>query len=195
MHKCSIVHNKNRPQKFATPGGRHIDFQYGAKMTIVLPLSPALLQIVSQFKCLYLCFRCLGTLWQCQNLRQEAAILDFKMAAKCFTLLCISLIIALWKENKDSLHLGKCLLSENCHHMAAISEFQDGYLIIRHAVFHDRQMSLTLSVVTEKVVISPFRPDGSHIQFPDDCCFAGPFQCHWAYQYAYPRIIVPVAYL
>ena len=35
-------------------------------------------------------------------------------------------------------------------------------------------MSLTLSVVTEKVVISPFRPDGSHIQFPDDGCIAGP---------------------
>ena len=48
----------------------------------------------------------------------------FKMAAKCFTLLCISLIIALWKENKDSLYLGKCLLSANCHHMAAISEFK-----------------------------------------------------------------------
>ena len=38
---------------------------------------------------------------------------DFKMAAKCFTLLCISLIIALWEENKDSLHLGKCLLAGN----------------------------------------------------------------------------------
>ena len=46
------------------------------------------------------------------------------MAAKCFTLLCISLIIALWKENKDSLHLGKWLLSGNCHHMAVISEFK-----------------------------------------------------------------------
>ena len=53
-----------------------------------------------------------------------AAILDFKMTTKCFTLLCISLIIALWKENKDSLHLRKCLLSGNCHHMAAISEFK-----------------------------------------------------------------------
>ena len=30
---------------------------------------------------------------------------------------------------------------------------QDGRHIIRHAVFQDRQMSLTLSVVTEKVVI------------------------------------------
>ena len=46
------------------------------------------------------------------------------MAAKCFTLLCISLIIALWMENKDSLHLGKFLLSGNCHHMAAISDFR-----------------------------------------------------------------------
>ena len=53
-----------------------------------------------------------------------AAILDFKMAAICFTLLRISLPIALWKENKDSLYLGKCLLCGNCHHMAAMSEFQ-----------------------------------------------------------------------
>ena len=31
--------------------------------------------------------------------------------------------------------------------------------------------------------ISPFRSgsDGSHIQFHDDGCIAGPFQCHWAY--------------
>ena len=36
---------------------------------------------------------------------------------------------------------------------------QDDRHIIRHAVFHDGQMSLTLSVVTEKVVISPFRSD------------------------------------
>ena len=119
-----LIIKKNRPQQFAPPGGRHIDFKYGAKITIVLPISPVLLHLGPQFRCLYLCFRCLGTLWQCQNLRQEAAILDFKMAAKCFTLLCISLIIALWKENKDSLHLGKCLLSGNCHHMAAISEFK-----------------------------------------------------------------------
>ena len=95
-------------------------------MTIVLPISPVLLHRGPKFKCIYLCFRCLGTFWQCQSLRQEAAILDFKMAAKCFTLLCISLIIALWKENKDclGLHLGKYLLSGNCHHMAAISEFK-----------------------------------------------------------------------
>ena len=72
----------------------------------------------------YLCFRCLGTFWQCQNLRQGAAILDFKMAAICFTLLCISLPVALWKENKDSLYLGKCLPFGNCHHMVAISEFK-----------------------------------------------------------------------
>ena len=64
---------------------------------------------------------------------------------------------------------------------------QYGRHIIRHAVFHDRQMSLTLSVVTEKVVISPFRSDGSHIQFHDDDCIASPFHCHC--------IIVPVANL
>ena len=47
---------------------------------------------------------------------------------------------------------------------------QDGRHIIRHAVFHDREMSLTLSVVTEKAVISPFCSDHSHIQFHDDGC-------------------------
>ena len=95
-----------------------------SKMTIVLPISPVLLHVGPTCKYLYLCFRCLGTFWQCQNLRQGAAILDFKMAAICFTLLCISLPVALWKENKDSLHLGKCLLWGNCHHIAAISEFK-----------------------------------------------------------------------
>ena len=76
-------------------------------------------------------------------------------------------------------------------------EIEDGRHIIRHAVFKERQMPLTLSVVTEKVVISPFRSDGSHlvkeflllwankqydygshIQFHDDGCIAGHFQCH-----------------
>ena len=69
------------------------------------------------------------------------------MAAICFMLLCISLPIVLWKENKDSLY--------------AISEFH----IIRHAVTMIDIMSLTLSVVTEKVALSPFRSDGSNIQF------------------------------
>ena len=50
--------------------------------------------------------------------------MDFKMAAICFTLLCISLPVALWKDNEDSLHLGKCLPCGNCDHMAAISEFK-----------------------------------------------------------------------
>ena len=55
-----------------------------------------------------------------------------------------------------------------------IIENQDGRDIIRHAVFKERQMSLTL------VFISPFHSgsDGSHIQFHDDGCIAGPFQCH-----------------
>ena len=119
-----LIIKKNRSHKFAPPGGRHIDFQYGANMTIGLPISPVLLHLGPLVKCLYLCFRCLEIFWQCQNLGQETAILDFKMAAKCFTLLCISLFIALWKENKDSLHLRKCLLSGHCHHMAAISEFK-----------------------------------------------------------------------
>ena len=115
---------KNTPPKFATAGGRHIDFQYGTTMTIVLPISPVLLHLGPKFKCLYLCFQCLGTFWQCQNLRQGAAILEFKMAAICFTLLCISLPVALWKENNDYLFLGKCLLCGYSHHMAAISEFK-----------------------------------------------------------------------
>ena len=53
-----------------------------------------------------------------------AAIFDLKMAAICFTLLCISLTIARWKENKDSLYLGKLVLCGTCHNMAAISEFK-----------------------------------------------------------------------
>ncbi len=92
LHKCSIVHIdhwKNRPQKFATLGGRHIDFQYGPKMTIVLPISPVLFHLgpymprtnIQVYIYIHLCFQCLGTFWQCQNLRQETAILDFKMAA------------------------------------------------------------------------------------------------------------------
>ena len=50
--------------------------------------------------------------------------MDFKMAAICFTLLCISLPVALWKKNKDSLHLINVLLWEHCHHKAAISDFK-----------------------------------------------------------------------
>ena len=93
-------------------------------MTIVLPISPVLLHLGPTFKCLYVCFRCLGTFWQSQNLRPGAAILDFKMAAICFTLLCTSFPVALWKENKDSLYLEKWLLCGNCHHMAVISKFK-----------------------------------------------------------------------
>ena len=101
-------------------------FGFNLRLTrlIVLPISPVLLHIGPTFKCLYLCFRCLGTFWRCQNLRQGAAILDFMMAAICFTLLCISFPIALWKENKGSLFLRKFLLCGNCYHMAAISEFK-----------------------------------------------------------------------
>ena len=47
-------------------------------------------------------------------------MLDFKMTAICFTLLCISLPIALWMEKKDALYLGNVLLCGNCDHMAAI---------------------------------------------------------------------------
>ena len=50
--------------------------------------------------------------------------IGFQEAAICFTLICISLPVALWKENKDTLYLGKCLLCGNCNHMAAISKFK-----------------------------------------------------------------------
>ena len=50
--------------------------------------------------------------------------MDFKLAAICFTLLFISLHIALCKEHEGSLLLGKNVLCGNCHHMAAISEFK-----------------------------------------------------------------------
>ena len=49
----------------------------------------------------------------------------------------------MWKLSSYGCHIG----------------IQDGRHIIRHAIFHDRQMSLTLSVVTEKVVTSPLRSD------------------------------------
>ncbi len=52
-------------------------------------------------------------------------------------------MFTMWKLSSYGCHIG----------------IQDGRHIIRHAVFHDRQMTLTLSVVTEKVVISPFRSD------------------------------------
>ena len=52
--------------------------------------------------------------------------------------------------------------------MAAISELLDMQFSLIAT------MSLALSVVTEKVDISPIRSDGSHIQFHDDGCIAGP---------------------
>ena len=52
-------------------------------------------------------------------------------------------MFTMWKLSSYGRHIG----------------IQDDRHIIRHAVFHDRQMSLTLSVVTEKVVIYPFRSD------------------------------------
>ena len=85
------------------------------------------------------------------------------MATICFTLLCTSFPIVLWKENKDSLYVGKWLLCGNCHHMAAISKFKMTTTLLDMQFFKERQMPLTLSVVTEKVVISPFRSDGSHL--------------------------------
>ena len=82
-------------------------------------------------------------------------------------------MFTMWKLSSYGRHIG----------------IQDGCDIIRQAVFHDRQMLLTLSVVTEKVVITQFRSDGSHTQFHDDGCIAYPFQCHCEYQDTGPRII------
>ena len=107
-------------------------------MTLVLPISPFLLHLGPTFWCLYLCFRCLGTFWQCHNLRQGAAMLDLKMATICFTLLCTSLLIALWKENNDSLYLGKWLLCENCHHMAAITKSKMAAILLLGMPFSKR---------------------------------------------------------
>ena len=65
--------------------------------------------------------------------------------------------IALLKENNDSLYLGKWLLCEHFHHnYGRHIEIQDGRHIIRHAVFKERQMSLTLSVVTETLLYLHF---------------------------------------
>ena len=73
---------KNGPQKLAPLIADILNSNMAAKITIFLLISPVLLHLGPQFKCLYLCFRCLETVWQCQNLRQRAAaILDFKMAA------------------------------------------------------------------------------------------------------------------
>ena len=77
------------------------------------------------------------------------------MSAICFTLLRISLPIVLWKENRDSLYIGNSLLCGNCHHIAAISQFKmAATLLDMQFSTIDRFMSLTLSVVTEKVVIT-----------------------------------------
>ena len=107
-------------------------------------------------------------------LRQEAAILDFKMAAICFTLLCTSFPVALWKENKDSLYLEKWLLCGDCHHMAALSKFKMAATLLY------MQFSKRDRCRLHWFFISPSRSgsDGSHIQFHDDGCIAGPFQCH-----------------
>ena len=98
------------------PIWRHNDHSFAHFCCYIAPMTKMQVSMLS--------FRCLGTVWQCQNSRQGAPILDFKMAAICFTLLCFLLPIALWKESKYSLYLGKKLLCGNCHHMAAISELK-----------------------------------------------------------------------
>ena len=117
--------------------------------------------------------------------------IGFQDGRHIFTLLCTSFPVALWKENKDFLYLGKWLLCGNCHHMAAISKFKMAATLL-YMPFSKRDRCRL-----HWFYISPFRSgsDGSHIQFHYDGCIAGPFQCHLAYQDTCPRIIVPVAYL
>ena len=160
-----LIIETNTPQQFALPGGRHIDFQYGAKMTIVLSISPVPLHLGPHFKCLYLSFRCLGTFRQCQNLRQEAAILDFKMTAKCFTLLCISRIIALWKEKKNSTPRKMFTIWKLSSYDRHIG-IQDGHHIIRHAVFHADICRLPCKLSLRKFVYHHFDQMAAIFNFP-----------------------------
>ena len=94
-------------------------------MTIVLPISPVLLHVGPKFKYLYLMFSMSRNILAMSEFTSGGRHIGFQDGRHTFyTLLCISLPVALWKENKDSLHLGKCLLCGNCHHIAAISEFK-----------------------------------------------------------------------
>ena len=69
--------------------------------------------------------------------------MDFKMAARCFTLLCTSFPVAFGRKIKT-------LIPRKMVNMWKLSsygrniEIQDGRHIISHAVFKERQMSLTL---------------------------------------------------
>ena len=91
---------------------------------------------------------------------------DFKMAAKCFTLLCISLIIALWKENKGSLHLGKCLLSGNCHHMAVISEYKMATTLLDMQFSMIDIFRLHCQLSLRKLLCRPFAQMAAIFNFP-----------------------------
>ena len=98
------------------------------------------------------------------------------MAAICFTLLCTSFPVAFGRKIKTQslLYLGKWLLCGNCHHMAVISKFKMAATLLA------MQFSKIDRCRLYWFFISPFRSgsDGSHIQFHDDGCIAGPFQCH-----------------
>lgn len=71
-----VLKFKNGPQKFRPPDGCHFQFKYGRQNYYILIIYPVLLHLAPIFQCHYLCFRCLGTFWRCQNLCQK-----FKMAA------------------------------------------------------------------------------------------------------------------
>ena len=76
-----------------------------------------------------------------------------------------------------TLYLGTFLLCGNCHHMGVISEFKMAATLL------DMPFSMIYSCrlpcqLSNKVAIYPFRSDGSHIQFHDGGCIAGPFRCH-----------------
>ena len=93
-----------------------------------------------------------------------AAILDFRMAAICFTLLCFSLPIALWKEHKYSLYQRKCLLCGYCDHTAAISEFKMAATLL------DMQLSM--------IYMCRLPCQLSLRKFHCDRFIVGSFQCH-----------------
>ena len=104
-------------------------------MTIVLPISPVLLHLGPTFKCLYICFRCLGTFWQIYVRGPPYWISRWPLGI-CFLHYIVShFLLHFGRKIKESLYLINVLLCEHCHHMAAISNF-------KAATFLDMQFSV-----------------------------------------------------
>ena len=113
-----------------------------------------------------------------------------------FTLLCISLPVALWKENKNSLYLGKCLPCGNCHHMAAISEFKMAATLLDIPFSMIDICRLPCQLSLRKLLSFDLVQRAAMFNFTMTVALiTGPFQWHCAYQDTCPRIIVPVAYI